>query len=298
VALDASDLASGILDTPAGWVDQLQYSLAGAQASPPQVVPGRTASFGVSAPGVTDVAYFATDAAGNVEATNTLTVRIDGSAPDISGLPLGGCSLSPVDNAMRQVAVVSAADALSGVVGLEVTATSNEPSDPGVPDVLVTPDGSGGFAVALRAARRAGGSGRLYTLTATATDRADNVRTTSATCVVSSASTPKISGSLAGIDPGRTWIDVRYMNTGGDTTTATAINAVSFKAVVGKGSVTGSTSLPVSLGTLAPGQSVVVRYVVRIAPAVSRVSVTASGTMRTVAGSTLRFSSGQAVSLP
>src|SRR5262245_60380718 len=31
VNLDATDLASGILDTPVGWVDQIQYSLSGAQ---------------------------------------------------------------------------------------------------------------------------------------------------------------------------------------------------------------------------------------------------------------------------
>jgi hypothetical protein len=298
VALDATDLASGILDTPTGWVDRLEYSLAGAQTGTPQVVPGHAASFGVSAPGVTDVTYFATDAAGNVEAARTLAVKIDGSAPDINGLPVGGCSLSPADNALRQVAVVSASDGVSGVASLNVSATSNEPSDPNVPDYVVTPDGTGGFTVALRAARRDGGSGRLYTLTATATDLADNVRTTTATCVVAVAGTPKINGSLVGVDPARTWIDVQYMNTGGDVAVSAAINSVAFRALTGTGVVAGSTPMPASLGTLAPGQSVVVRYLVSIPPAVSRVSVTASGSMRTAAGSTLRFSSGQAVSLP
>jgi hypothetical protein len=184
VSLDATDLASGILDTPIGWVDQLQYSLAGAQPSGPQIVPGRAASFGISTPGVTTVTYFATDAAGNQEAAKTHTVRLDGSAPVIHGLPTSGCSLWPPDHKMRQVAVVSAADALSGVASLRVTATSNEPSDPNDPDVVVIPDGSGGFVVELRAERLGSGSGRLYTLTATATDLADNVRTLTATCAV------------------------------------------------------------------------------------------------------------------
>jgi len=183
VSLDATDLASGILDTPIGWVDQLQYSLAGAQTSDPQIVLGHTASFGISTPGVTTVTYFATDAAGNEEAAQTLTVRLDGSAPLINGLP-SGCSLWPPNHKMQRVAVVSAADASSGVASLQVTATSSEPSDPSDPDVVVTPDGSGGFVVELRAERRGSGSGRLYTLTATATDLADNVRTVTATCAV------------------------------------------------------------------------------------------------------------------
>ena len=38
--------------------------------------------------------------------------------------------------------------------------------------------------VELRAERLGSGSGRLYTLTATATDLADNVRTVTATCDV------------------------------------------------------------------------------------------------------------------
>ena len=298
VALDATDLASGILDTPSGWVDQLQYSLAGAQTGATQTVPGRTASFGVSTPGITDVTYSATDAAGNEEAAKALTVKLDASAPAIKGLPAGGCSLSPANHELRQVAVVSAADPLSGVASLQVTATSNEPSLPGRPDVVVTPDGSGGFVVELRAERRDSGSGRLYTLTAKATDLADNVQTMTATCVVAIAGAPKIAGTLAGVDPGRTWIDVRYMNTGGDIALAAAINSVTFRALTGLGSVTGSTPMPAPLGGLAPGQSIVVRYVVSVAPGVSRVSVTANGSMQTVAGTTMRFSSGQAVSLP
>jgi len=184
VSLDATDLASGILDTPIGWVDQLQYSLAGAQTSDPQVVLGHTASFGITTPGVTTVTYFATDAAGNEEAAKTLSVRLDGSAPGISGLPSGGCSLWPPNHKLQQVAVVSATDTLSGVASLQVAATSSEPSDPNDPDVVVTPDGSGGFVVKLRAERLGSGSGRLYTLTATARDSADNVRTATATCAV------------------------------------------------------------------------------------------------------------------
>ena len=79
---------------------------------------------------------------------------------------------------------MTASDALSGVApgALRVTATNSDPSSPD--DVLVEADGAGGFAVYLRAERRGNGGDRAYTITATATDRADNTRTVTATCVV------------------------------------------------------------------------------------------------------------------
>jgi hypothetical protein len=184
VTLDATDLASGILDTPTGWVDQIEYSLTGAQTGSQQTVPGASTSFGISMEGVTTVDYFATDAAGNNESSKALTVRIDETAPQINGLPGAGCSLWPPDRGMRQVAVVTAADLLSGVASFEVTAASSEPSDPQNPDYVVTPDGAGGYIVSLRADRLGTGPGRLYTVTATARDLADNVRTMTVSCAV------------------------------------------------------------------------------------------------------------------
>jgi hypothetical protein len=183
VSLTATDLASGILDTPTGWVDQLEYLLTGAQATDSQVVEGASTSFGISTSGVTTVSYFATDAAGNDEATKTLAVRIDPTQPDINGLPSSDCTLWPPDHEMRPVAVVNADDGLSGIASLEVNATSDEPADPESPDVLITRDGDG-YAVALRAERLGNGPGRLYTITATATDIAGNVKTMTANCVV------------------------------------------------------------------------------------------------------------------
>src|SRR4030095_1178127 len=47
VNLYPPDLASGFRDTPTGWVDTLQYSLSGAQTTPPQSVAGHSASVGV-----------------------------------------------------------------------------------------------------------------------------------------------------------------------------------------------------------------------------------------------------------
>ena len=182
--LDATDLASGILDTPVGWVDQLQYSLSGAQTGDQQVVPGHSASVGISSSGTTTVRYFATDAAGNDEVPNALAVRVDTVAPSITGVPASDCTVWPINQQLREVAVVRAEDLVSGVASLQVTATSSEPSDSNEPDVVVTSDGAGGFVVSLRAERLSKGQGRVYTVTATATDLADNVRTMTTQCVV------------------------------------------------------------------------------------------------------------------
>jgi len=185
VSLEATDLASGLSDSPAGWVDQLQYSLAGAQSGAVTFVPGHSASFGVVPEGVTTVSYFATDAAGNEETSRTLDVKIDGAPPVLSGLPSAGCTLWPPDHTLQAVAVVRASDAVSGLApgSLEVHATSNEPLDPS--DVAVTADADGGLLVELRAERSGGSkSGRVYDLTVKARDLAGNEVTGAARCTV------------------------------------------------------------------------------------------------------------------
>jgi hypothetical protein len=185
VSLDATDERSGNTGNLPGWVDQLQYALDGAQSTPETVFPGHPTSVIVSAEGATTVTYSATDAAGNREDDHHHTVRIDRTRPEIDGLPANGdCVLWPPNHEMRPVAVVSASDALSGVAagGLQVAAAGSGPSSPD--DVLVTPDGAGGFVVSLRAERLGNEPKRVYTITATATDRAGNARTETATCVV------------------------------------------------------------------------------------------------------------------
>ena len=77
-------------------------------------------------------------------------------------------------------------DALSGLApgSFSVTANSNEPSSPGTSDVVISPNGSGGFTVQLRADRLGNGTGRVYTVKATAMDLAGNTTAVSATCTV------------------------------------------------------------------------------------------------------------------
>jgi hypothetical protein len=185
VSLDATDLASGLNDTPAGWVDMLRYSLVGAQTGAETVVPGHSASFGVTPEGVTSISYFATDAAGNEEAPRTLDVKIDRTPPVLSGLPSQGCTLGPPNHKLQRIAVLRASDAVSGIArgSFHVNATSNELMDPS--DVAVTEDENGGLVVELRAERSGDSkSGRAYHLTVTAEDLAGHAVTGTATCIV------------------------------------------------------------------------------------------------------------------
>jgi hypothetical protein len=167
-------------------VKQIAYSLSGAQSSPTQTLAGNTALISLDTEGVTTVDYFATDVAGNNEPSQSLTIKIDKTAPVISGLPAAGCKLWPPNHKLVQVGAVTAADALSGLAAgsLAVTGKSNEPIDSSNPAIVVEPNGSGGFVVGLQANRLGNGGGRIYTLTATARDLAGNVTRSTATCTV------------------------------------------------------------------------------------------------------------------
>ena len=90
---------------------------------------------------------------------------------------------------MIPVAAVLAGDALSGVVedSFKISGTSNEPENgPGDgdtgPDISIT--GGNPKNVALRAERFGGGTGRVYSLTATVMDQAGNSTTVTSSCTV------------------------------------------------------------------------------------------------------------------
>ncbi|PYU52746.1 MAG: hypothetical protein DMG48_05580 [Acidobacteria bacterium] len=181
VTLNSTDSESG-----GSGAKQIQYALSGAQSLDAQMVPGGTASALITAEGMTTLNYFGTDNAGNAEQSKALTVQIDKTPPVVSGMPASGCTLWPPNGRMVEVAAVTAADALSGVApgSFQLTGSSNEPSDPSNPDVVITPNGSGGYVIQLRARRLGSGTGRIYTLNATATDLAGNTVTSTATCSV------------------------------------------------------------------------------------------------------------------
>ena len=127
----------------------------------------------------------ATNGAG-LSSSGSVTIKIDKTLPVISGMPGAACSLWPPNHKMVQVATVTAADGGSGLVSgsFSLTGVSNEPSDPNDPDVVIASNGAGGFTVKLRAERLGNGAGRVYTLTAKATDLAGNAVTATSTCTV------------------------------------------------------------------------------------------------------------------
>jgi hypothetical protein len=118
-----------------------------------------------------------------------ITLPLKVQVPVISGLPSSGCTLWPPDHKLVQVAIVSASDPLSGLATFNVSGTSNEPEN-GLgdgdtsPDIVITGAGVAPRIVQLRAERSGTGKGRVYTLTATATDLAGNTATATATCAV------------------------------------------------------------------------------------------------------------------
>jgi hypothetical protein len=142
---------------------------------------GETAGYNVqeltlAAEGETTVSYFSEDVKGNREPARDHVVRVDATAPTIAGLPRR-CRLWPPNKRMVHVADVTAADAVSGVADLSISASSNATRDDG--DIVIE-NGS----VYLRAEKADRGRTRRYAITATAVDRAGNAQTGSATCKV------------------------------------------------------------------------------------------------------------------
>ena len=103
----------------------------------------------------------------------------------LTGLPLSNCSLWPPDHRLVQIASISATDSQSGLVGTPtITVVSNEPdsgtSAEDVPGDIVI----GGGTVKVRAERMGSGTARVYTITASAVDRAGNSTQKTSTCRV------------------------------------------------------------------------------------------------------------------
>lgn len=74
-------------NTGGSGVKQIVYSASGAQSISPTTVNGANANFTISVEGETTITYFARDNAGNTETAQSLTIRIDKTAPVISNLP-------------------------------------------------------------------------------------------------------------------------------------------------------------------------------------------------------------------
>jgi Tol biopolymer transport system component len=117
--------------------------------------------------------------------TASVTLKVDRTPPAIAGLAGLSCSLWPPNGRLERVATVEASDAGSGLAVLDVVGVSNQPARPGESDIVIMSGVAGSRTIDLRADRLGGdSSGRLYTLTATASDVAGNVSTAQAECKV------------------------------------------------------------------------------------------------------------------
>jgi uncharacterized repeat protein (TIGR01451 family) len=108
-------------DNGGSGVRQIQYALSGAQNAGPLVGPGNTATVAVNVEGITTITYFATDNVGNVEAANTLYIRLDRTLP---GIALVSRLPSPDMNGWNNTDVTvtwSCTDVRSGPVSTTVT---------------------------------------------------------------------------------------------------------------------------------------------------------------------------------
>lgn len=123
--------------------------------------------------GAYKVGYRSTDAAGNVEQTQTIEFKVDTTAPSLS-LQIDVPEIWPANHVMVTVhATLVSSDATSGIASVILTSiTCNEP-DSGLDDIQAN-IGSTDTEFSLRAERSSTGVGRVYTITYTATDNAGN----------------------------------------------------------------------------------------------------------------------------
>jgi hypothetical protein len=110
VALQAAD------ETGGSGVRDIHFTLSDGTTTTSQVVAGANASILVTLEGTKTLDFFATDNAGNVEATHHLTIRIDKTAPVVTGTRLTPPNANGWNNGSVQVRF-RAADALSGIDG-------------------------------------------------------------------------------------------------------------------------------------------------------------------------------------
>jgi hypothetical protein len=111
---------------------------------------------------------------------------------------------------------------------------------------------------------------------------------------------PRISGTVVGRGSdavGNRYLDVRFSNNGTGHARNLRINKLRFRTLAGSGAVTFlpalSGALPLSIGALDVGASAVVRLFLSVPGTVTRFSITETGTVQNVAGTTYSYSTVQ-----
>jgi hypothetical protein len=151
VSLTASDNASGT----AG----IYYSIDGG----PLTVTGTTITVTLSTDGIHYITYYAVDMAGNIEPTKLLIVNIDQTPPSVTVEAIPNRILA--NDTFQSIRITgSTADATSGIASIAITVTNKA-------GTIVATFNAFDSTVQLK-----GTKGELYTVSATATDKAGNVK--------------------------------------------------------------------------------------------------------------------------
>ncbi len=270
------------VDDPAGsGVKAITVTLFGPQAGT-QTLAGATGTAGITAEGLTTVFFGAEDNAGNREATQSQTVRIDKTAPVVSA-PAGVTVMATEAGGARGSAAPALAAFLAGG-----TATDDLDQAP-----VRLPPQAGGQNV---------GDATLFppgptTVTFRFQDMAGNVGSANASVTVTTAAgAPAIAAAVVGKgvhSPGIRFYDLRLTNTGGALARGVTLQQLTFKTLLGLGTVryhtTLSPRLPLALGDLPPGAAKTVRVYLRVPLTVIRFSLTQTGRFQDAAGAAQTF---------
>ncbi|WP_372661900.1 LamG-like jellyroll fold domain-containing protein [Cohnella sp.] len=140
--------------------------------------------------GIYTLVYWSVDNAGNVEEAHTVTVQIDKTAPELY-VAMDKTELWPPNHKLVKInADVNGSDSLSGIESIVlVSITSNEPDEGTDPDDVPNDIQDAEFGTldtsfSVRAERSEEGTGRVYTTTYMATDKAGNTAVVTATVTV------------------------------------------------------------------------------------------------------------------
>jgi probable HAF family extracellular repeat protein len=125
----------------------------------------------------------------------------------------------------------------------------------------------------------------------------------SATSIVTvTVGTPRITGSTAGIgtDPsGAIYVNVVLTNTGTGNAQNLQIKTLTIRTLSGTGTVTYNTTLspalPLTLGNLSVGASIITKIYLNVPNTVTRISITESGPVQDVAGDNYNYSTAEGV---
>jgi len=157
-------------------VKEIHYQLSGTTQDE-QNVPGSSVSLTINTEGTTDLTYYSVDNAGNQEAEQSVTLKLDKTAPSVS-ITANPSILWPPNNKMVDVLIGgSATDSLAGIASTTFDVTDEYNTvEPVITNFNTT--------IKLQASREGGDKdGRIYTISVTTKDQADNTATSSTTVI-------------------------------------------------------------------------------------------------------------------